>query len=80
MCTYDLCFEQITTNIKENNVKITIFTAVRYHILAHLSRRLIGELIVYTGIRRPSVVRRPSTFSNDIPSKAVRPILSIFHI
>ena len=23
--------------------------------LAHLSRRLIGELIVYTGIRRPSV-------------------------
>ena len=27
--------------------------------LAHLSRRLIGELIVYTGIRRPSV-RRPS--------------------
>ena len=27
--------------------------------LAHLSRRLIGELIVYTGIQRPSV-RRPS--------------------
>ena len=26
-------------------------------ILAHLSRRLIGELIVYEGIRRPSVVR-----------------------
>ena len=25
--------------------------------LAHLSRRLTGELIVYTGIRRPSVVR-----------------------
>ena len=52
--------------------------------LAHLSRRLIGELIVYTGIWRPSVrpsVRpssvRPSTFSNDISSEAVRPILSI---
>ena len=34
------------------------------HLLAHLSRRLIGELIVYKGIRRPSVrpssVRRPS--------------------
>ena len=28
--------------------------------LAHLSRRLIGELLVYKGIRRPSVVRRPS--------------------
>ena len=27
--------------------------------LAHLSLRLIGELIVYEGIRRPSV-RRPS--------------------
>ena len=24
--------------------------------LAHLSRRLIGELLVYRGIRRPSVV------------------------
>ena len=34
------------------------------HLLAHLSRRLIGELIVYKDIRRPSVrpssVRRPS--------------------
>ena len=52
-------------------------------LLAHLSRRLIGELIVYEGIRRPSV-RRPSvrlsTFSNDISSEAVRPILLIFHI
>ena len=47
--------------------------------LAHLSRRLIGELIVYEGIRRVSVVRR-STFSNDISSEAVRPILFIFHI
>ena len=52
-------------------------------LLAHLSRRLIGELIVYEGIRRPSVrpsVRRLSTFSNDISSEAVRPILFIFHI
>ena len=54
-------------------------------LLAHLSRRLIGELLVYRGIRRPSVrpsvVRRPSsTFSNDFSSEAVRPILFIFHI
>ena len=54
-------------------------------LLAHLSRRLTGELIVYTGIRRPSVVRRPSvrrpsTFSNDISSEVVRRILSILHI
>ena len=53
--------------------------------LAHLSRRLIlGELIVYEGIRRPSVVRpsvvRLSTFSNDISSEAEKPILFIFHI
>ena len=53
-------------------------------LLAHMSRRLIGELIVYEGIRRPCV--RPSsvvslsTFSNDISSEAVRPILFIFHI
>ena len=47
--------------------------------LAHLSRRLIGELIVYEGIRRPSVVRL-STFSNDIYSEAVKLILFIFHI
>ena len=33
----------------------------RMSFLAHLSRRLIGELIVYKGIRRPSV-RRPSGY------------------
>ena len=58
--------------------------AVRPTFLAHLSRRLIGELIVYEGICcpsvRPSVVRHLSTFSNDISSEAVRPILLIFHI
>ena len=52
--------------------------------LSHLSRRLIGELIVYKGICRPSIVRpssvRPSTFSNDISSEAEKPILFIFHI
>ena len=57
---------------------------VKLLLLAHLSRRLIGELIVYEGIRRPSIrpssVVRLSTFSNDISSEAVRPILLIFHI
>ena len=42
-------------------------------LLVHLSRRLIGELIVYIGIRHPS------TFSNEISSEAVRRILSILH-
>ena len=34
----------------------------RFYLLAHLSRRLIGELIVYRSSRRPCV--RPFTFSN----------------
>ena len=49
---------------------------MRQLLLAHLSRRLIGELIVYTG----TSVCRPSTFSNHISSEAVRPILSILHV
>ena len=51
-----------------------------FYFLAHLSRRLIGELLVYRGIRRPSVVRPSSTFSNDFYSEAAGPILLIFHI
>ena len=54
-------------------------TLSRCLFLTHLSRRLIGELIVYEGVRCPSSVRL-STFSNDISSEAVRPILFIFHI
>ena len=42
--------------------------------LAHLRRKLIGELIVY---RQVSV--RPSTFSNNI-SEAMKPILTKFYI
>ena len=48
-------------------------------ILAHLSQRLIGELEVYEGIHRPFIFRL-STFSNDISSEALSPILFIFHI
>ena len=40
------------------------------HILAHLSRRLIGELIVYQWLRRPSVLR-PSTFLNVFSSERI---------
>ena len=62
--------------------KKSVFNLQLRLLLAHLSQRLIGELIVYTGIRRPSVRPssvRPSTFSNDISSEAVRPIFSILH-
>ena len=44
-------------------------------------RKAPGELIVQAGsVVRPSVVRRPSTISNDFSSKTTRPIASKFHI
>ena len=45
--------------------------------LAHLSRRLIGELIVYpwSGVRRrPSSVRRPSVVHNAQTSSSQKPL------
>ena len=49
--------------------------------LAHLSRRLTGELIGYPWIRRPSVVVvRPSTFSNIFSSKTAWPIKAKFYV
>ena len=49
--------------------------------LAHLSRRLTGELIGYPWIRRPSVVVvRPSTFSNIFSSETAWPIKAKFYV
>ena len=48
--------------------------------LAHLSRRLTGELIGYPWIRRPSVVVRPSTFSNIFSSETAWPIRAKFYV
>ena len=51
-------------------------------LLAHLSRRLIGEVIVYpcSGVR-PSSVRRPSsTISKIFFSETAGPIVLILHI
>ena len=52
---------------RPNNIGLTLAKlesvrgkAIVFSFLAHLSRRLIGELIVYEGICRPSV-RRPSS-------------------
>ena len=45
-------------------------------LLAHLSRRLIGELIVYEGIRRQSVrpsVRRPSVCQHFQTTSPLKP-------
>ena len=49
--------------------------------LAHLSRRLIGELIVYpcSGVR-PSSVRPSSTISKIFFSETAGPIVLILHI
>ena len=47
--------------------------------LAHLSRRLMAELIVYQSLRRPSVVR-PSTFSNIFSPETTGPIKLKFHM
>ena len=50
-------------------------------LLAHLSRRLTGELIGYSWIRRrrPSV-RRPFTFSNIFSSETAWPIKAKFYV
>ena len=56
------------------------------YLLAHLSRRLIGELIVYPWIRRPSyvvrpsVVRRRSQCSNIFFSETAWPIKAKFYV
>ena len=44
-------------------------------LLTHLRQRLIGELIVYSGMRRLFIIY-PSTFSNDSP-EVMRQILFI---
>ena len=54
-------------------------------LLAHLSRRLMGELLVYQSLRRPSVVCRPSsvrpsTISNIFSSETTGPIKFKFHM
>ena len=63
------------------------YTCLSGHFLAHLSRRLTGELIGYPWIRRPSVrpssssVRRPSsTFSNIFSSETAWPIKAKFYV
>ena len=56
--------------------------SVKNAFLAHLSRRLIGELIVYRSSRRPSVRPsvRPFTFSNINISATSWPIGMKFYL
>ena len=61
-----------------------IFSCSRSSFLAHLSRRLVGELIVYpwSGVRPSSVRRRPSSFtiSNMNISATSGPITTKFNL
>ena len=69
---------QLILSFEPRHEKIVLF-------LAHLSRRLIGELIVYpwSGVRRPSV-RRPSVVcpqcSNYFFSETAWPIKAKFYV
>ena len=57
---------------------------VNSEFLAHLSRRLTGELIGYpmdpASVRPSSSVVRPSTFSNIFSSKTAWPIKAKFYV
>ena len=68
-------------------VKLVVYNKKKIQMfLAHLSRRLSGELIGYPWIRRPSsasasvVVRRPFTFSNNFSSETAWPIKAKFYV
>ena len=60
-----------------NNKKVFVFV-----FLAHLSRRLIGELIVYpfSGVRRCRCRCRRSQFSNIFSSETAWPIKAKFYV
>ena len=61
----------------ERVLKIELNKDNFYAFLAHLSRRLIGELIVYpwSGVRRrPSYVVRPSVVHNAQTSSSQKPL------
>ena len=62
-------------------VKLGFTTLRGYSLLAYLSRRLIGELLVYpwSGVRRPSVVVRPQC-SKIFFSKTAGPIKAKFYV
>ena len=61
-----------------------VHTKIQTGFLAHLSRRLTGELIGYPWDRRPSVVRpsvrRPFTISNIFSSETAWPIKAKFYV
>ena len=66
--------------VTDSHIKRKSWTTIEISFLAHLSRRLTGELIGYPWIRRPSVVVRPSTISNVFSSETAWPIKAKFFV
>ena len=78
----DLTNQQAATAADLLHIILTILSNLdshRAHFLAHLSRRLTGELIGYPWIWRPSSVR-PFTFSNIFSSETAWPIKAKFYV
>ena len=81
MCTHNLWFEH-------KQEKCQKFSTENFQFLAHLSRRLTGELIVYhapASVRRrpsvrPSSVRPSSTISKIFSSETAWPIKAKLHV
>ena len=63
----------ISSNFGKFATELLPLIDVRIEFLAHLSRRLTGELIGYPWIRRPSVVR-PSVRSHFQTSSPLKPL------
>ena len=78
-----MTFGYLFPNIKPSRrKKVVLKLASTRNFLAHLSRRLTGELIGYPWIWRPSSssVVRPSTFSNIFFSETALPIKAKFYV
>ena len=76
-----VCFSRTISRLKVTYMLMTLATSLCF--LAHLSRRLIGELIVdpWSGVRRrPSVVVRRPQCSNIFFSETARPIKAKFYV
>ena len=69
-----VCFSRIS-RLKVTDMFMTLTNSLLWYLLAHLSRRLTGELIGYPWNCRPSVgVRRPSVCSHFQTSAPLKPL------
>ena len=81
VCFHEKFLSETHLNIMQQTLKAAnIFRTKKYIcvFLAHLSQKLMGELIVYQSLGRPYVC--PSTFSNIFSSIITGPIKLKFHM